>query len=438
MFPPSAGQVKRMLQAEKRRAGSARETGINEGKTMKVLIIGGGASGMMAALSAAEDTENTVTLLERQGRVGKKLLATGNGRCNLTNRKIQLTSYHGAQPEFARHALESFYVGRTLAFFESLGLLSVTEDSGKVYPLSDQASSVLDVLRFALTARGVNVITGCDVTEIKHKARGYEALSATGEKYFGDRLIIACGGAAGKKLGGSKSGYHLLSMLGHSCTPLLPSLTQIRTDPTYVKALKGVRADAHVMLCKDGQAVQESFGEVQFTEFGLSGPEAFSLSRAASFGGAGQTLVLDFFREYSQSVLFDMLQEKRQLLPELGAEDLFAGMLQSRLGRMIVKRTGIPLSATLRELSDEALLSCVKLTKAFTLEVLGVMGFESAQVTAGGVPTAEFDQWTLESRLAPGVFACGEVLDIDGDCGGFNLQWAWSSGYLAGKLGKGD
>ena len=140
---------------------------------MKVLIIGGGASGMMAALSALENPDNSVTLLERQSRVGKKLLATGNGRCNLTNRNIRLTHYHGQQPEFARFALESFYVGRTLAFFERLGLLTVTEDSGKVYPLSDQASSVLDVLRFALDARGANVVTSCDVIEVKHKARGY-------------------------------------------------------------------------------------------------------------------------------------------------------------------------------------------------------------------------------------------------------------------------
>ena len=349
---------------------------------MKVLIIGGGASGMMAALSALENPNNTVTLLERQSRVGKKLLATGNGRCNLTNRNIRLSHYHGEQPEFARFALESFYVGRTLAFFERLGLLTVTEDSGKVYPLSDQASSVLDVLRFALSAQGANIVTSCDIVEVKHKARGYEALSATGETYFGDKLIIACGGAAGKKLGGSKSGYHLLEQLGHSTTALFPSLTQIKTDPAYVKALKGVRADAHVQLRKDGETLQDSFGEVQFTDFGLSGPEAFTLSRAAATGGDGQELALDFFREYGDSVLLDMLQEKREKLPELAAEDLFAGMLQSRLGRMIVKRAGLKYQTKLKELTDEQLLACVKTGKWFTLEVTGVMGFDSAQVTA--------------------------------------------------------
>ena len=405
---------------------------------MKVLIIGGGASGMMAALSALENPENTVTLLERQSRVGKKLLATGNGRCNLTNRNIRAAHYHGRQPEFSRFALESFYVGRTLAFFERLGLLTVTEDSGKVYPLSDQASSVLDVLRFALAAQGADVVTGCDVVEVRHKARGYEAVSAEGEKYFGDKLIIACGGAAGKKLGGSKSGYRLLSQLGHSCTELYPSLTQIKTDVTFVKALKGVRADAHVRLRKDGKTVQDSFGEVQFTDFGLSGPEAFSLSRAAAVGGDAQELALDFFREYGDSVLLDMLQERREKLPALTAEELFAGMLQSRLGKMIVKRSGLKYQTPLCELTDEQLLACVKTAKWFTLEVQGVMGFDSAQVTAGGADTREFDARTLESTVSPGLFACGELLDIDGDCGGFNLQWAWSSGYLAGKLGEGE
>ena len=177
---------------------------------------------------------------------------------------------------------------------------------------------------------------------------------------------------------------------------------------------------------------------MQFTDFGLSGPEAFTLSRMAATGGEGQELALDFFREYGDSVLLDMLQEKREKLPELAAEDLFAGMLQSRLGRMIVKRAGLKYQTKLKELTDEQLLACVKTGKWFTLEVTGVMGFDSAQVTAGGARTREFDARTLESTKNPGLFVCGEVLDVDGDCGGFNLQWAWSSGFLAGKLGEGE
>ncbi|MBQ5749510.1 MAG: NAD(P)/FAD-dependent oxidoreductase, partial [Oscillospiraceae bacterium] len=177
---------------------------------MKVLIIGGGASGMMAALTAAKNPENHVTLLERHARVGRKLLATGNGRCNLTNRNLTAKNYHGKDPAFILPALEELSVEQTLAFFRSLGLVTVTEEVGKVYPLSDQAGSVVDVLRFALDAAGVQVVCSCDVIEVKKKARGYQAAAATGETYFGDKLIIAAGGCAGKKLGGTHSGYRLL------------------------------------------------------------------------------------------------------------------------------------------------------------------------------------------------------------------------------------
>lgn len=404
---------------------------------MKVLIIGGGASGLMAALSAAEDGANRVTLLERQGRVGRKLLATGNGRCNLTNLGADASHYHGAAPEFVKPALERFGVRRTLDYFRALGLLTVAEADGKVYPLSDQASSVLDVLRFAVELRGVTVVPSCDVIEVKKKARGYEAVSATGEKYFGDKLIVCCGGCAGKRLGGVKSGYFLLGQLGHSCTALYPCLTQIETDPTWVKALKGVRADCRVALRRGGRVIQETAGELQFTEFGVSGPVAFELSRAASTGGEGLTLVLDFFRDYPAEALAAFLRERRERFPQLPAEEMFSGSLQSRLGKTVLKRAGFAMAEPLGSVGDARIDDLCKLVKAFPLNVTGVKGFDNAQVTVGGVPAAEFRRDTLESRIAPGVFAAGEVLDIDGDCGGFNLQWAWSSGYVAGKLGKG-
>ena len=400
---------------------------------MKVLIIGGGASGMMAALSALENPNNTVTLLERQSRVGKKLLATGNGRCNLTNRNIRLSHYHGEQPEFARFALESFYVGRTLAFFERLGLLTVTEDSGKVYPLSDQASSVLDVLRFALEAQGANIVTSCDVVEVKHKARGYEALSATGETYFGDKLIIACGGAAGKKLGGSKSGYHLLEQLGHSTTALFPSLTQIKTDPAYVKALKGVRADARVTLTRGRAILARSAGEVQFTEKGVSGPAIFEISRAASCGGEGQTVTLDLLRAHSAPDCLAFLQARRVAAPTLPCEEVLTGTVHNRVGKMLLRYAAVPGGRPLGDVTDQELKALVRAAKGFALPVRGTEGFESAQVTAGGIRTDEFDPATMGSLLVPGLYACGEVLDIDGDCGGYNLQWAWASGRAAGR-----
>lgn len=401
---------------------------------MKVLILGGGASGLMAALSAAQDTANTVTILERQSRVGRKLLATGNGRCNLTNQTLTPENYHGLDAGFARAALTRFGVADTLEFFHSLGLLTVTEPSGKVYPLSDQANSVLDVLRFAAAQAGVQIVFGFDAQSVKKKARGYQVTAADGAAVYGDRLIVACGGCAGKALGGTMAGYTLLSQLGHSRTALHPSLTQIRTDPAPIRGLKGVRADCRIYLCHADKTLQQESGELQFTETGVSGPVAFALSRAAGQTD-GAELVLDFLRAYSAQQVLSILQARRAAYSRLAAEELLAGMVHPRLGKTLCHACALHLQP-LEQVSDQTLHALTNLLKHFPLPVTGVSGFESAQVTAGGIRTAEFRADTLESRLAPGVFACGEVLDIDGDCGGFNLQWAWSSGFVAGKLGR--
>lgn len=403
---------------------------------MKVLIIGGGASGMAAAISAAQESGNQVTLLERQARVGRKLLATGNGRCNLTNRNMKIEHYHGAQPKFALSALRQHDVVATLRDFQTLGLMTVTETSGRVYPFSDQANSVVDVLRFALDALGVNVVCGCEVQEVRKKARGYQARAVTGETYFGDRLIVAAGGCAGRKLGGTEDGYAILQSLGHTCTARYPSLVQIRTQTDFVRALKGVRADGRLTLKQNGHAVGMTEGELQFTEFGVSGPAAFELSRAVSTGSGEQTLLIDLCRNVSEQSLLAFFSTRRATFPELAAAELLTGMLQSRLGKMLVRRAQIEAEKPLRDVTDVELQTLAGVVKCCAIEVTGVMGMDNAQVTAGGIVTAEFRADTLESRLAPGLFACGEVLDIDGDCGGYNLQWAWSSGWLAGKLGR--
>ena len=399
---------------------------------MKVLIIGGGASGMMAALTAAEDPNNKVTLLERQNRVGRKLLATGNGRCNLSNIHAETSHYHGNDPAFVRKALEAFSVEDTLKLFRSLGLLTVTEDSGKVYPFSDQANSVVDILRFALEQRGVDVRCGCEVLSIGKKARGYQAKTAE-ESFFGDKLILACGGAAGSKLGGTDWGYKLLASMGHSTTTLRPCLVQIKTDTTITKSLKGVRADAGIILKQDGQIVAVNHGEVQFTDFGISGPAIFEISRQAEAGGL---LLLDLMQPLTEDELLADLVQRRSCSSELPGEELLTGLLHNRLGKVVLKISGIDIPNLTKEYTDSDLSRIARTVKFFPMNVTGVMGLEQAQVTAGGVRTSEFRADTLESRMNPGLFATGEVLDIDGDCGGYNLQWAWSSGRLAGKLGN--
>ncbi len=389
---------------------------------------------MMAALTAAEDPHNTVTLLERQSRVGRKLLATGNGRCNLSNLHASVEHYHGYDPDFVRFALEQFPVSDTLAYFESLGLLTVAEESGKIYPYSDQANSVVDVLRFALEQRGVELRCGCEVLSIGKKARGYNVKTAE-EAFYCDKLILACGGAAGSKLGGTDWGYKLLQSMGHSTTALRPSLVQIKTDASVTKSLKGVRAQAAITLKRNGQTVAHNSGEVQFTDFGISGPAIFELSRQVEPKG-DQLILLDLMAPWEEDSIIELLTRRSAAFPTLAGEELLTGILHNRLGKVVLKISGTDIPGALADYRDDQIRKIVRTIKFFPMTVTGVMGLDLAQVTAGGVLTSEFRPDTLESRLCPGLFATGEVLDIDGDCGGYNLQWAWSSGRLAGKLGK--
>ena len=251
---------------------------------MELAIIGGGAAGMMAALTAAEWMEGTITLLERQTRLGRKLLATGNGRCNLSNLTCAPSHYHGGHPDFVRPALDAFGVTDTLAFFRQRGLLTIAEPDGKCYPYSDQANSVLDTLRLALDAAGVVVRTDWPVEAIRPGKSGGFTLTGSAGSLWADRVILTAGGAAAPKLGGTKSGYQLAKTLGHKCTRLHPSLVQLNTDPTWPKSLKGVRADAVVKLLMGQELAAEEAGQVQFTDYGVSGPVIFQLSRLAVTG----------------------------------------------------------------------------------------------------------------------------------------------------------
>ena len=400
---------------------------------MRIAIIGAGASGMAAAISAAASGAHQVLLLERQARVGRKLLATGNGRCNLTNRQTHPGRYHGSSPDFVRPALDAYPVDSTLDFFQTLGLYTVTEPGGRVYPWSDQANSVVDVLRFALDRRNIQLRTGTEIVSVKKTAEGFRLKDQNGQSYEADRLIVSCGGAAGTKLGGGLSGYQLLRSLGHHCTKLFPSLVQLKTDPALVRGLKGVRASAELRLTLNDALLDKAQGEVQFTEYGVSGPAVFELSRSAA-AADGCVLHLDLLPGCRAEELLSSLCIRISRFPSLLAEDLLTGILHNRLGRMLVRAAEIGLNTPLTSLNWEQLNRVVELCGELALPVTGTMGMEGAQVTAGGIVTREFDPATLQSRIVPGLYATGEVLDVDGDCGGFNLQWAWSSGLLAGQM----
>lgn len=403
---------------------------------MNVLIIGGGASGMAAALTAAQ-AGHQVVLAERQARVGRKLLSTGNGRCNLTNENARPDRYHGEDPDFCRFVLEDpeLSAAGTLAFFRRLGLVTVTEPGGRVYPLSNTAASVLDVLRFALEQQeNIQVRTGCVIRQLKRRDGQFLARTQDGEIIQAQRCILAAGGAAGAKLGGGMDGYQLARQLGHHRTALYPSLVQVCTDPTYPRGLKGVKAQAALTLTRDGETLAQGRGELLFTEYGVSGPAVFDLSRQAAAGGDGLTLHLDFLPEWTQADTAAWLHSQRTALSRQEAGVLLTGSVHPRLGRMLCKAAGINGGAPISDVTDRQLEALCRRVRDFALPVTGTCDFDQAQVTAGGLRTGEFDSRTMESRLVPGFYACGEVLDIDGDCGGFNLQWAWASGRLAGRL----
>ena len=402
---------------------------------MVIGIIGGGASGMAAALAAAENKDNQILLFERQARVGRKLLATGNGRCNLSNMHACGESYHGDKPDFAAAALARFDVQDTLGWFAGLGLYTVTEGSGRVYPYSDQANSVVDVLRFALQKPNIQLLTGCEVSKVRKAAEGF-SVEAGGEVYFCDKLIVACGGLAGTKLGGSMAGYKLLRSLGHRCTKLRPTLVQLKSSWHGCVSLKGVRANCHVAVIHNGNVFAESTGELQFTDYGLSGPVIFEVSRDVCAESGEWSCKLDFLPNMSADRLLVAL--KQRIDSDLPAEELLTGILHNRLGRVLTSAVGIRAGRKIKDLTVEELLMVCDSVKGFDVAVSEPMGMDSAQVTAGGIVTDEFCCDTMESKLVPGLYACGEVLDIDGDCGGYNLQWAWSSGRLAGKCAGGN
>ena len=404
-----------------------------------IAIVGGGASGLAAAIAAANalnkaGSTGKIIIFERGQRVGRKLLATGNGRCNLSNRNASPEHYHGADPDFVRSAFKRFSVKSNLDFFYKMGLLSVEEEEGKLYPRSLQAAAVLDILRLEAEQLGIETRCETEVTAIRPRKGGFTVETSTGSCTAGT-VILAAGGEASASLGGTDSGYRLLSSLGHRITERRPAIVQLQTDVTYTKPLSGLKIDGIVTLT--GKEPVSRFGEILFTDYGISGPPIMTLSSLVVRrlgGGKTVTLSLDLMPEMEPERLYKVLAGKASSRPERKLEDYLTGVLPKRIGQCALKAAGIaPLSRTAGSLTAGEISSLCSQLKNWKITVTGHNGMKNAQVTAGGAETAGFYPDTLESKKVPGLFACGEVLDIDGDCGGYNLQWAWSSGRLAGE-----
>ncbi len=398
-------------------------------------VIGGGASGLFAAINAAYAAKGRarIVVLERMTRVGRKILATGNGRCNYTNINATWEHYYGKDRSFVKAVLSEFNARWVMDFFGRLGVLAKEENAGKVFPYSDRAESVLDALRLEAERVGVEIKTGFDVKTIVKRNGIFKAVSYKGDVFTANSVIIACGGKASPDLGSNGSGYGLLKSFGHTITDLSPALVQIRLKGEFLKALSGIKIKGNLMLFVKDNIVKEEYGEILFTDYGVSGPPVFQIS-----GFAGRykkcSLSIDFMPEYDLNSVFELLSIRRKALSHLTMENFFVGMLHKRLGNIIARRCGIEkLSFKVSDLSKEQIWNMAYCIKLFKAEIEGLNGWKNAQVTAGGAEVKEFDDVSMESLKVKGLYCCGEILDVLGECGGFNLQWAWASGAAAGR-----
>lgn len=394
-----------------------------------VLIIGGGASGLIAACALARRGRRVV-LLEKQDRVGRKLLSTGNGRCNLTNLRAEAGDYHGGVAA-ARAALRAWPPKRVMALFDELGIPCAADGAGRVYPMSRQAASVLDALRLACDEAGVETRTAFPVARLARRDGGFEARAEDGRAALARCALVCTGGLAAPKLGACGDGYRLLEGFGHAVTPRFPAIAALKTDPGAVRALKGIRAEGEIALMQDGEPARVETGELLFSDTGVSGIAAMQLARqanAALRAGGKCAARLNFMpgRDVAGA-----LRLRAERLPRRTMEDFLNGIVPRRLGQALAKAAGLELALPASALTPARIAALAEVVGGWTLPIVGTQGFDQAQVTAGGASLKDFDTRCMQSLRAPGLFAAGEVLDVDGDCGGFNLQWAWSSALMA-------
>ena len=400
-----------------------------------LFIIGGGASGFTASIFAKRKNPNlNITIFEKNKRVLKKVLATGNGRCNITNKNLSLDKYNRESEKFIKYAINSFGVAEAESFFASIGILFSEENGGKIYPMNKQASSVVDMLLAEADHLGIDIKCESEITSIKKKGSFFE-IESNSEKLRADKIIISCGSKSG---GGFSSGYDILKQFGHTITPLFPAVVQVKAIGT--KPLTGMKFVGKAKILKSKKILEEAEGEILFTDYGLSGPTIMNLSRVISKFFAEKKnlkeeifISLDFLTEFTEEEIYSLLLERRKILGHLNAELFLNGVINKKISFEVIKRANLKLSTPVYSLSNSDLKTVAYLLKNFEFKSEGVMPFINSQVCAGGVELSQIDPFTMESKKVNGLFVTGEILNVDGICGGYNLHWAWASGHLAGK-----
>ncbi len=392
-------------------------------------VVGAGASGLVAAICAKKESPSaSVAIVEALPVVGKKILATGNGRCNLSNENANNHEYHNKA--FAQHALQKYNTENTVEFFNSIGLFTVSDEEGRIYPMSNTAASVVDCLKSECERLGITFITDEKIADIKHNGDCF----VLNGRHRAKKVILACGGKASPSQGSDGSGFEILKKLGHNIITPLPALVQLTSDNKIIRTFKGLRAKGNMKLFKENEKIGETQGEILFTEYGLSGIASMDAQR----------ILCPYLSKEKCSVVIDLVpcftkEEIRQRIdgiishnPTLKSENLLSGFLPKKIGKGLIKCAYVKDNTPVCEISEYNLNKISDLCKSFRVYLSGCKGFESAQVTRGGADITEFNPETLESLKIPGLYATGEILDVDGGCGGFNLQWAWSSAMTAG------
>lgn len=403
-----------------------------------VAVIGGGAAGMMAAITAAREGVK-VTILEHKDRIGKKILSTGNGRCNFTNTFQTPACYRSDNRDFAWNIIQKFNVEKTILFFKELGIYPKARN-GYLYPYSDQAAAILEVLQIEIAKLDICVMTEINVLDIQPVKRGIRV--TTDKKTITvDSVILACGSKAAPVTGSDGSGYQLAKLLGHRIVPVLPALVQLRCAEKFYKSISGVRVQGTVEIYADDISLASDTGEIQLTNYGISGIPVFQVSRYAAkaiYQKQSVTAVLNFMPDMNKDEFLSFLQERITLCPHKTLDEFFTGIFPKKLCELWIRLSRLPKEMRVSDLSGEQLEKLVLLIQHLRTHITETNAFEQAQICCGGVDTTEINPDTLESNYVPGIYFAGELLDVDGICGGYNLQWAWSSGFVAGREAAGN
>ncbi len=401
------------------------------------VVIGGGAAGLMAAIAAAKNGAKTI-VIEHMDRVGKKILSTGNGKCNYTNAICEISCYRGEQPAFVSSVLKQFDTADTIRFFEELGVCP-TERNGWYYPQCGQASAVLDVLMMESKAVGVSIFTSCRISGVKKKG-GCFWIDTNQDTFLSRTVVFATGLLASPKTGSDGSALPYIEQFGHKIIDIVPALVQMKGKQSFLKSVAGIRAQAAVKLFVNGQQITTEKGELQLTEYGVSGIPVFQLSRYATKAlsqGSSAYVLLDFMPQLKTIEETESFLSRRFFCAaENGrgkdAGAALIGLFHKKLIPVFLREADIPVTCPAGNVTKRQVACLAKAVRALRVDLSGSMGFANAQVCAGGVDTTQIKNDTLESKIVDGLYFAGEVLDIDGACGGYNLQWAWSSGYVAG------